>query len=39
MTADTNAAIKGTLSAPTDAETTVCDAHGTMNNIDPAITM
>lgn len=27
MTADTNAAIKGTLSAHPDAETTVCDAH------------
>jgi len=37
MTADTNAAIKGTLSAHPDAETTVCDTHGSLNNIDPAV--
>ena len=37
MTADTNAAIKGTLSAHPDTETTVRDAHGSMNNIDPAV--
>lgn len=38
MTVDTNAAIKGTLTAHPDDEITVCDAHGTMNNIDPAVT-
>lgn len=37
MTADTNAAIKGKLSAHPDAEITVCHAHGSMNNIDPAV--
>jgi len=37
IVADTNAAIKGTLSAHPDAETTVCDTHGSMNSIDPAV--
>jgi len=37
MTADTNAATKGTLNAHPDAETTVCDAHDTMNNINTAV--
>jgi len=37
MTADTNAAIKGTLSTHPDTENTVCDNHDTMNNIDPAV--
>ena len=35
MAADTNAAIEGILSAYPDAEITVSDAHGGMNNIDP----
>ena len=33
MTADTNAAIKGTLSARPDPEITVCNAHGSMKQI------
>ena len=35
MAADVNAAIEGILSVDPDAEITVCDAHGGMNNIDP----
>jgi len=38
MTADTNAATEGTLSAHPDAEITVSDAHASMNNIDPVAT-
>jgi len=37
MTDDTNDTTKGTLSAHPDTEITVSDAHGTMNNIDPAV--
>ena len=35
MAADTNAAIEGILEADPQAEITVCDAHGAMNNINP----
>jgi len=35
MAADTNAAIEGILDTHPDAEITVCDAHGSMNNILP----
>ena len=35
MAADVNAAIKGILETDKDAEITVCDAHGSMNNINP----
>lgn len=35
MAADTNACIEGILSVHPDAEITVSDAHGGMNNIDP----
>jgi len=35
MAADVNAAIEGILSADPEAQITVCDGHGGMNNIDP----
>jgi D-amino peptidase len=35
MAADTNVAIEAILEVDPDAEITVCDAHGGMNNIDP----
>ena len=35
MAQDTNAAIEAILEVEPDAEITVCDAHGGMNNIDP----
>jgi D-amino peptidase len=35
MAEDTNAAIQGILDTHPDAEITVCDAHGSMNNILP----
>ncbi len=35
MAKDTNAAIEAILETHPDAEITVCDAHGAMNNIDP----
>lgn len=35
MAQDTNAAIEAILQTHPDAEITVCDAHGAMNNIDP----
>ncbi len=35
MAADTNAAIETVLEHDPEAEITVCDAHGSMNNIDP----
>lgn len=37
MTQDTNAAIEGILTVHPDAEITVCDAHGSMNNIIPTL--
>jgi D-amino peptidase len=35
MVGDVNAAIRGILEINKDAEITVCDAHGSMNNINP----
>lgn len=35
MAKDTNAAIEAILEEDPEAEITVCDAHGSMNNIDP----
>jgi D-amino peptidase len=35
MVGDVNACIEGILDVYPDAEITVCDAHGSMNNIDP----
>jgi D-amino peptidase len=35
MASDVNAAIKGILDIDPQAEITVCDAHGSMNNINP----
>jgi D-amino peptidase len=35
MVADVNAAIEGILARDKNAEITVCDAHGSMNNINP----
>ena len=37
MVGDVNAAIEGVLEVEPEAEVTVCDGHGGMNNIDPEV--